>query len=158
MQCKIIFLKKKHVYTDSTHHFTVHSIRAAVLIQRWYRRYVARLEIRRRCTWNIFQSIEYAGQQDQIKLYNFFVFLMQHFTPASSERNLISHIFHDDPRHGAQLETFHCYESIEVSNSYTGPRLTFPLTFCGVSKLVETFKHRQVGALAQTVKHIPGRK
>ncbi|XP_008324463.1 serine/threonine-protein phosphatase with EF-hands 2 [Cynoglossus semilaevis] len=119
------------------------AIRAAVLIQRWYRRYVARLEIRRRCTWNIFQSIEYAGQQDQIKLYNFFVFLMQHFTPASSERNLISHIFHDDPRHGAQLETFHCYESIEVSNSYTGPRLTFPLTFCGVSKLVETFKHRQ---------------
>uniref|UniRef100_A0A3P8UL11 Serine/threonine-protein phosphatase n=1 Tax=Cynoglossus semilaevis TaxID=244447 RepID=A0A3P8UL11_CYNSE len=105
------------------------SIRAAVLIQRWYRRYVARLEIRRRCTWNIFQSIEYAGQQDQIKLYNFFVFLMQHFTPASSESKA--------------LETFHCYESIEVSNSYTGPRLTFPLTFCGVSKLVETFKHRQ---------------
>uniref|UniRef100_A0A3B4ZFQ4 Serine/threonine-protein phosphatase n=1 Tax=Stegastes partitus TaxID=144197 RepID=A0A3B4ZFQ4_9TELE len=117
---------------------------AALLIQRWYRQYVARLEMRRRCTWNIFQSIEYAGEQDQIKLYNFFGFLMDHFTPASSERNLISHIFRENEIcRDTDWERYFCYKSIEVPESYTGPHLTFPMTFCGVSKLVEAFKHKQ---------------
>ncbi|XP_041816114.1 serine/threonine-protein phosphatase with EF-hands 2-like [Chelmon rostratus] len=120
------------------------AIRAALLIQRWYRQYVARLEIRRRCTWNIFQSIEYAGEQDQIKLYNFFGFLMDHFTPANSERNLISHIFRkNEIFHDAEWERYFCYKSIEVPDSYSGLHLTFPMTFCGVSKLVEAFKHKQ---------------
>uniref|UniRef100_A0A8C7XL37 Serine/threonine-protein phosphatase n=1 Tax=Oryzias sinensis TaxID=183150 RepID=A0A8C7XL37_9TELE len=120
------------------------SIRAALLIQRWYRQYVARLEMRRRCTWNIFQSIEYAGEQDQIKLYSFFGFLMDHFTPASSERNLISHIFHENEIcRDTEWERYFCYKDIEVPDSYTGPHLTFPMTFCGVSKLVEAFKHKQ---------------
>ncbi|XP_034997516.2 serine/threonine-protein phosphatase with EF-hands 2-like [Hippoglossus stenolepis] len=121
------------------------AIRAALLIQRWYRQYVARLEVRRRCTWNIFQSIEYAGEQDQIKLYNFFGFLMHHFTPASSERNLISHIFRENEIcHHAEWERYFCCESVEVPDSYDGPHLTFPMTFCGVSKLVEAFKHKQL--------------
>ncbi|KAM3600098.1 uncharacterized protein V6R79_017496 [Siganus canaliculatus] len=99
--------------------------------------------MRRRCTWNIFQSIEYAGEQDQIKLYNFFGFLMDHFTPASSERNLISHIFRkNEICRDAEWERYFCYKSIEVPDSYNGPHLTFPMTFCGVSKLVEAFKHK----------------
>uniref|UniRef100_A0A3Q1BLY6 Serine/threonine-protein phosphatase with EF-hands n=1 Tax=Amphiprion ocellaris TaxID=80972 RepID=A0A3Q1BLY6_AMPOC len=116
-------------------------LQAALLIQRWYRQYVARLEMRRRCTWNIFQSIEYAGEQDQIKLYNFFGFLMDHFTPA---RNLISHIFRENEIcRDIEWERYFCYKSIEVPESYTGPHLTFPMTFCGVSKLMEAFKHKQ---------------
>uniref|UniRef100_A0A3Q2SSH5 Serine/threonine-protein phosphatase with EF-hands n=1 Tax=Fundulus heteroclitus TaxID=8078 RepID=A0A3Q2SSH5_FUNHE len=119
------------IYAFSTFGFA--AIRAALLIQRWYRQYVARLEMRRRCTWNIFQSIEYAGEQDQIKLYNFFGFLMDHFTPTSSESK----------RTILNWERYFCYKDIEVPASYSGPHLTIPMTFCGLSKLMEAFKHKQ---------------
>ncbi|XP_024236797.1 serine/threonine-protein phosphatase with EF-hands 2-like isoform X1 [Oncorhynchus tshawytscha] len=120
------------------------AMRAALLIQRWYRQYVARLEMRRRCTWNIFQSIEYAGEQDQIKLYNFFGYLMDHFTPASSERNLISHIFRENNIcRNVDWERYFCYKSIEVPKLYSGPHLSFPITCSNAAELVEAFKNKQ---------------
>ncbi|XP_029371505.1 serine/threonine-protein phosphatase with EF-hands 2 isoform X2 [Echeneis naucrates] len=69
---------------------------------------------------------------------------MDHFTPASSERNLISHLFRENEIcRDTEWERYFCYKSIEVPDSYSGPHLTFPLTFCGVSKLVEAFRHKQ---------------
>ncbi|XP_028851535.1 serine/threonine-protein phosphatase with EF-hands 2 isoform X2 [Denticeps clupeoides] len=120
------------------------TMRAAILIQRWYRQYVSRMEMRRRHTWNIFQSIEYAGEQDQVKLYNFLGYLMDNFTPSSSERNLISHIFREnevcrDP----EWERYFCYKNIDVPAVYSGPRLIFPITIDQAAGLVEAFKNKQ---------------
>ncbi|XP_057183585.1 serine/threonine-protein phosphatase with EF-hands 2-like [Triplophysa rosa] len=125
-------------------HTAVTAMRAALLIQRWYRQYVARLEMRRRCSWNIFQSIEYSGEQDHIKLYNFFGCLMDHFTPASSQKKWISHIFHEsDAFQEMELERYFSYKNIEVPDVHSGPHLTFPLTISNVTELVDAFKNKQ---------------
>ncbi|NXP79504.1 PPE2 phosphatase, partial [Ramphastos sulfuratus] len=139
------------------------AFKAAVLIQQWYRRYVARLEMRRRCTWRIFQSIEYACEQDQIKLHNFFSYLMDHFTPSSSkERDFISRMFvSGESFKEAELEKYCDYESIEVPDSYTGPHLSFPLLPDHATALLEAFKQKQqlharyvLNLLHETRKHL----
>lgn len=50
-------------------------IRAAVLIQNWFRFTMARLEMRRRYSLSIFQSIEYADEQDQLQVCDLQFFL-----------------------------------------------------------------------------------
>ncbi|XP_071411440.1 serine/threonine-protein phosphatase with EF-hands 2 isoform X1 [Pithys albifrons albifrons] len=139
------------------------AFKAAVLIQQWYRRYVARLEMRRRCTWRIFQSIEYACEQDQIQLHNFFSYLMEQFTPSSSkERDFISRMFISGESYKeAELEKYCDYESIEVPDSYTGPHLSFPLLPDHATALLEAFKQKQqlharyvLNLLHETRKHL----
>uniref|UniRef100_A0A3Q2Y159 Serine/threonine-protein phosphatase with EF-hands n=1 Tax=Hippocampus comes TaxID=109280 RepID=A0A3Q2Y159_HIPCM len=117
---------------------------AAVLIQQWYRQYVARMEMRRRYTWHIFQSIEYSGEQAQIKLYNFLGYLMDNFTPSSDERKLISHIFRENEVcRDAEWERYFCYKNIEVPDIYSGPRLRFPLTAEQAVGLLEAFRNKK---------------
>ncbi|XP_065592806.1 serine/threonine-protein phosphatase with EF-hands 2 [Cyrtonyx montezumae] len=139
------------------------AFKAAVLIQRWYRRYVARLEMRRRCTWRIFQSIEYACEQDQIKLHNFFSYLMDNFTPSSSkERDFISRMFiSGESFKEAELEKYCDYESLQVPDSYTGPHLSFPLLPDHATALLEAFQQKQqlharyvLNLLHETRKHL----
>uniref|UniRef100_A0A3Q2WSX3 Serine/threonine-protein phosphatase with EF-hands n=1 Tax=Haplochromis burtoni TaxID=8153 RepID=A0A3Q2WSX3_HAPBU len=130
--------------SNHLHKHTTSTIRAAILIQRWYRQYVARTEMRRRYTWNIFQSIEYSGEQAQIKLYNFLGYLMDNFTPSSNERNLISHIFRENEVcRDAEWERYFCYKNIEVPEIYSGPHLTFPLTVEEAVGLVEAFRNKK---------------
>ncbi|XP_058522705.1 serine/threonine-protein phosphatase with EF-hands 2 [Ochotona princeps] len=152
---------------STQHHFAFQNaekaFKAAALIQRWYRRYVARLEMRRRCTWSIFQSIEYAGQQDQVKLHDFFSYLMDHFTPNShNEKDFLDRMFTEErfPR-DPEVDKCNDYESIEVPDSYTGPRLSFPLLPNHATALVEAFRlKRQLHAryvlnlLYETRKHL----
>ncbi|KAK7072459.1 Protein phosphatase 2A ues, catalytic domain, partial [Halocaridina rubra] len=138
-------------------------LKAALLIQRWYRRYCARLEIRRRYTWTIFQSIEYAGEQDQMKLYNFFNALLTHMgsgsmnevmealsprtSPTAGTKRtfvLLSPTADDDDEKSSMTlleEAWH--EEVPIENSYKGPYLSTPLTTQSIHHMVEAFKKKK---------------
>lgn len=118
------------------------TMKAAVLIQRWYRRYMAHLEMRRRYTWNIFQSIEYAGEQDQLQLSSFFSFMLDNFTQLNGNGpDLISQLL--DPVVDPWLDRETCFNMIPVPDSYTGPRLSFPLSVSDTNALLSAFKEQQ---------------
>ncbi|KAM9817069.1 serine/threonine-protein phosphatase with EF-hands 1 [Neosynchiropus ocellatus] len=118
------------------------TMKAAILIQRWYRRYIARLEMRRRYTWNIFQSIEYAGEQDQLQLSSFFTFMLDNFTQLNGHGpDLISQLL--DPVVEPWLDRETYYTLVVVPECYTGPRLSFPLSVTDTSALLHAFKERQ---------------
>ncbi|XP_071524819.1 serine/threonine-protein phosphatase with EF-hands pef-1-like [Panulirus ornatus] len=127
------------------------ALKAALLIQRWYRRYCARLEIRRRYTWTIFQSIEYAGEQDQMKLYNFFNALLTHMGSGSmteimealSPRASPTREDEEDEISTKRLLEEAWTEEVTVENSYKGPHLATPLTTDSIHQLVDAFKKKK---------------
>ncbi|XP_064636331.1 serine/threonine-protein phosphatase with EF-hands 2-like isoform X3 [Lineus longissimus] len=128
------------------------AIKAAVLIQNWYRRYVAKLEAKRRYTWSIFQTIEYAGEQDQLKLYNFFNDMLLHLNTDDGGKNLASVItaghrplakkFESIDEEDEELLKKTDPASIKIEHSYKGPHLQFPLTTAHLDALVEGFRSK----------------
>ncbi|NXY44147.1 PPE1 phosphatase, partial [Ceuthmochares aereus] len=118
-------------------------IRAAILIQNWYRFTMARLEMRRRYSLSIFQSIEYADEQDQLQLSNFFTFMLDYCTHPDT----VSHLFtgpsvSQEVNEGLCLTEFE--KKIYVPDSYYGPRLSFPLTVEDANALLHAFRNEQL--------------
>ncbi|XP_061220569.1 serine/threonine-protein phosphatase with EF-hands 1 isoform X2 [Neopsephotus bourkii] len=118
-------------------------IRSAVLIQNWYRFRMAQLEMRRRYSLNIFQSIEYADEQDQLQLSNFFSFMLDHCTPTDAVSDIFAstNVPHE-VEEGLSLTEFE--KTVDVPDSYYGPRLSFPLTINDANALLHAFKSEQL--------------
>ncbi|XP_065600044.1 serine/threonine-protein phosphatase with EF-hands 1 [Cyrtonyx montezumae] len=116
------------------------AVKATMLIQRWYRCKRAQLEIRRRYSLTIFQSIEYADEQEQTQLSSFFTFMLEHYVNRDevAHTSTSSHISPGADSHVTE------YEKIDVPDSYRGPRLSFPLTLAQAKALLNAFKNRQL--------------
>uniref|UniRef100_A0A5F8GB71 Serine/threonine-protein phosphatase n=1 Tax=Monodelphis domestica TaxID=13616 RepID=A0A5F8GB71_MONDO len=111
-------------------------VKAALLIQSWYRCYKARLELRRRQALSIFESIEYADEQDQLQLAKFFTFMLENYTQKKEENSASIE--------NQRLDTKTVLRMVEVPDSYEGPRLMFPLTYSDVLLLIKAFKENQI--------------
>uniref|UniRef100_A0A669QLX5 Serine/threonine-protein phosphatase n=1 Tax=Phasianus colchicus TaxID=9054 RepID=A0A669QLX5_PHACC len=107
------------------------AIKATALIQRWYRCKRAQLEIRRRYSLTIFESIEYADEQEQTQLSNFFTFMLEHCVHRGEGKE-------------KNQSTTEIYEKIDVPDSYRGPRLSFPLNIAHAKALLNALKNQQL--------------
>ncbi|XP_047391839.1 serine/threonine-protein phosphatase with EF-hands 1 isoform X1 [Sciurus carolinensis] len=118
-------------------------VKAALVIQNWYRGYRARLKARQHYALTIFQSIEYADEQGQMQLSNFFTFMLENFTPSRKEDPaLVSRLFETTFQDIKDRRDY--VGLIDVPDSYEGPRLEFPLTFTDIGQLLEAFKQQQI--------------
>ncbi|GAB0087920.1 hypothetical protein DMENIID0001_022870 [Sergentomyia squamirostris] len=127
-------------------------MKAAILIQRWYRRYLARMEVRRRFSWTIFQNLEYAGEQDQLRLYNFFNALLTHI-PASVKKTDANASTKSSSSEGIDKFSDESDDLAEEGLSapekqtYRGPHITFPLTKKDLDTLIDLFRKKKYNRL-----------
>ncbi|KAK6743594.1 hypothetical protein RB195_010709 [Necator americanus] len=131
------------------------TIKSAILIQKWYRRCQARLEARRRATWTIFTTLEYAGEQDQLKLYDFFSDVITAMVNSESVEDGNSPFAsaissyaapkgEDDDRAFLELMETANPSKITVEKNYKGPVLTLPLDKHQIVTMIDAFKVNRI--------------
>ncbi|XP_012881909.1 PREDICTED: serine/threonine-protein phosphatase with EF-hands 1-like [Dipodomys ordii] len=118
-------------------------VKAALVIQKRYRGYRARLKAREYCALAIFQSLEYADEQRQMQLSSIFSFMLENYTPIYKENRVLG-----DQLIGNNFREFqdrqYNVEMVQVPQSYNGPRLKFPFTFSDIDVLIRAYKNQQV--------------
>ncbi|XP_008578074.1 PREDICTED: serine/threonine-protein phosphatase with EF-hands 1 [Galeopterus variegatus] len=118
-------------------------LKAALIIQNWYRRYRAQLKARQHCALTIFQSIEYADEQGQMQLSNFFSFMLENYAHLCEQSpQIIRRLFESTLQDIKDRQDY--VALIDVPDSYDGPRLQFPLTFTDIDLLIDAFKQHQI--------------
>uniref|UniRef100_A0A0K0F6X9 Serine/threonine-protein phosphatase n=1 Tax=Strongyloides venezuelensis TaxID=75913 RepID=A0A0K0F6X9_STRVS len=128
------------------------SIKSAILIQKWYRRCLARLEARRKATWTIFTALEYAGEQDQIKLYNFFsdiISAMINQESITQQEGKFNNALAEftKPNDVTEMERILLEATnpnkLKVEKNYKGPNISLPLKNHHVEEMIEHFKNNK---------------
>jgi serine/threonine-protein phosphatase with EF-hand domain len=108
---------------------------------------MARIEMKRRYTWTIFQNIEYSAEQDQVRLYNFFNDLLVHMPEAAKKNKDLDQIstsstesFEDDFLDESDDSLDEC--TVE-KKKYKGPHLKLPLEKQDLDTLINLFRKRK---------------
>ncbi|XP_018649819.1 putative protein phosphatase-7 [Schistosoma mansoni] len=121
--------------------YSIESLGAALLIQKWYRRYQARLEVKRRCAWMIYQTLEYAGEQNHAKLYNLFHDLISYASNGetiNTDNNSASPN-NPDIDEPLDLNIWNGDWLPPIPSNYQGIKLHFPIDMNQVAMMMESF-------------------
>lgn len=139
------------MHQDATTVSKMTIIKAAVIIQKWYRRFRARLELKRRTAWAIYRNMEHATDTNFMRLlHGAFTNMMQLNAtkdgPAQSilVSNSTAKLFSErlsqfGEKADRDLAATTGFEDIVVENDYNGIHLTFPLGASHVKMMIETF-------------------
>ncbi|CAF1453730.1 unnamed protein product [Rotaria magnacalcarata] len=109
------------------------TLASVIIIQKWFRRRQALFEMRRKAAWTIYQHIEYAGEQDQLKLYNFFIELIQTVSNNRRDVSVATKVLRRSSSLSGlaeelELEQLTAASTISIEPTYQGPHINLPLT------------------------------
>ncbi|CAF0723603.1 unnamed protein product [Didymodactylos carnosus] len=104
--------------------------------------------MRQRTAWKIYQNIEYAGEQNQVKLYNFFLDLMQ-ATISKDPRDtlLVARALQRTASVAAEdeeLEAFTSPHMVSIDLSSKGPHILLPLDKSQFETLIDSFQKGEI--------------
>ncbi|KAJ1371189.1 peflin or Penta-EF hand domain-containing protein 1 [Parelaphostrongylus tenuis] len=116
---------------------------------------IPRLEARRRASWSIFTTLEYAGEQDQLKLYDFFSDVItamlnsESKDPGNSPFASAISSFATTMEEDNEDEFHRLMESadpnkIVVEKNYKGPVITLPIDKQQIAVMLEAFKVNKI--------------
>uniref|UniRef100_A0A8C9DJA8 Serine/threonine-protein phosphatase with EF-hands n=1 Tax=Prolemur simus TaxID=1328070 RepID=A0A8C9DJA8_PROSS len=117
-------------------------LKATLIIQKWYRGYKARLRARQQYALTIFRSIEYADEQSQMQLSSFFSYMLENYADMCKEDTELVHRFLASQQCIKDRQKY--VEFISVPDSYSGPRLQFPLSAVDIDYLLKGFMHQEI--------------
>ncbi|CAF3655980.1 unnamed protein product, partial [Rotaria socialis] len=109
------------------------TLASVIIIQKWFRRRQALFEMRRKAAWTIYQHIEYSGEQDQLKLYNFFIELMQAVSKNRRDVSVATKVLRRSSSLSGlaeelELEQLTAASTISIEPTYQGPHIVLPIT------------------------------
>ncbi|KAF0304971.1 Serine/threonine-protein phosphatase with EF-hands pef-1 [Amphibalanus amphitrite] len=101
------------------------------------------MELRQRYTWTIFQSIEYAGELDQMKIRQSTVgrsLVSLRMVDGERRDNLHSKMYSSQE----DLKQLTDPQKVHVDIAYRGPHVSFPMGPNDISNLIEGFKNKKL--------------
>jgi len=122
------------------------ALASSIIIQKWYRRYKARLELKRHCAWKVFQEIEYSAEHDQINLYNFFNEMVSNVEKNGnhSSKGFVNMLSKAQTSNNLlETESMAEVSNMVVDSSYKGPHVELPITLEKTKELLEYFKGKK---------------